>query len=915
MDRFSTAVLFAEGATSQVYRAHDPATGGEVALKLLRSDDPELLRRFLLEIKALRRLDHPCIARFVDHGEIEGRPYLAMAFADGIPFDRALAGQPPEVVVRAFLKVADALAHAHDQGLLHRDLKPANIPVHQIDGVFEPMLVDFGLARDVAAASETASGALLGTPAYMAPEQARGDGDAIDRRTDVYGLGAVLYAALTGSAPRSGDSAGDIIASILSEPPPRPGPDVPLALEAILNRAMACRPEDRYASVRRLAADLEAWLNGQSVRALRGFRWRQARQAVMRRKWLAAGTAAALVVLVALGAQQAWLHQRATEQRRLAVQFSEELAETREWMRLRYLAPAHDIRSGWDFVEDRIEALRIKARSEDTRNLSAVHYALGRLLLDAGRPDEALAPLQQARSLGCASADCASALARAHLLLHRRELEHRMASIGSDRDDAFGHHLVAAQEALAGVEVVGPAAVAVASATQPLERVAAMGEAAMSALPWAFEVPQAIGDARFRAGLNAMLSDDYAEAWEHFRASVDDYERAAEIARSYPEAYLGICRALVRMAGIAGMDQEHRRDISPDAIHRCAEARGIDSARVAAYTLPAIFEEIAADSAYNRGDFADASQRIENARATLDEAPAEARDTVAFAHAEANVLATSTVAQQLVGPPAVARLQAALSAAQRAIDLDADNIFARRAWISILSLLTSRDAESAAPYATRAVEFARTIARRWPEDRVARRALGNTLQDLAYHRRLAGNIDEKTLREAISILEALLAEAPGFMQAQHSLGIAWWELAVTQLEQDAAFREAESRSRRLFEDLLAREPDRPSTLINLSSLNLSVADILIERGQDPGDRLLRSLALLERVQSLGEYLPCDFALAFWLRFRVASDPVAARSDQEKAAEHARAGSGSDCSRVAEALNLQLASGSVAPGAL
>ena len=325
MDRFSTAVLFAEGATSQVYRARDPETGSEVALKLLRSDDPELHRRFLLEIRALRRLDHPCIASFVDHGEIDGRPYLAMAFADGIPFDRALAGQPPEVVVGALLKVADALAHAHDQGLLHRDLKPANIPVHKAEGEFEPVLVDFGLARDVAAPSETATGALLGTPAFMAPEQARGERESVDRRTDVYGLAAVLYAALSGRPPHTGGSAGDVIASILSGPPARPDPRLPRALEAILDRAMAQRPADRYPSARQFAADLEAWLNGQSVRALRGFRWRLARRAMVRHKWLTAGVAAGVVAVLALGVQQAWLQQQATQQREVAVRLATNL--------------------------------------------------------------------------------------------------------------------------------------------------------------------------------------------------------------------------------------------------------------------------------------------------------------------------------------------------------------------------------------------------------------------------------------------------------------------------------------------------------------------------------------------------------------------------------------------------------------
>lgn len=913
MDRFTTAVPFAEGATSEVFRAFDPDSGRSVALKVLRGSDPELKRRFRVEAEALGRLDHPRIARLVEHGEIDGRPFLAMEFVDGVPFDRALAGQSSDVVVRTFLKIVDALAHAHDVGLLHRDLKPANILVRKgAAGDFEPVLVDFGLARDLAAPTETATGALLGTPAFMAPEQARGERDAIGRATDIYGLGAVLYAALAGRPPHTADSAGDVIAAVLSEPPPRPGGDVPVALEAILSRAMARNPERRYSSARGLAADLESWLEGRSVSAMRGFRWRLARQAVARRKWLAAGTAAALVALVALVAQQAWLHQRATEQRRLAVQFSEELAETREWMRLRHLAPMHDIRSGWSFVERRIEGLRERASDERTRQLPTVHYAVGRLLLDTGRPEEALSWLQQARSLGCRSADCASALAKAHLLLHRRELERRMGSVEEDHDDWPRHHLVSAQKAVAGVEIVGPAAVAVASATLPVERVAAAGDAALSMSPWAFDVPQSVGEARYLAGLDAMRADDFGDALAHFRAAADDFGHASEIGRSYPEAYLGICRALARMTEIAGMDRGRRLAISPDAVRKCNAARRIDSVRAAGYTLPAVLEENAALAAYNRGDFDESSRRIETALEILGEAPVEARNTVEFALAEAHLLSTSATARQLVGRAASDRLHAALAAAQRAVDLDPDSIYARRTWITMLALLSDRDPEFAARYSTRAVEMARTVARRWPEDRAARNALGLALLNLAYHRRLDGEIDETTLRQAISILEALVKEAPGYLQGRNHLGIAWWELAVTQMEQDVNFRESEARARRVYEDLLSLESERPSALINLSSLNLSVADGLIERGADPDDRLSRSVTLLERVRELGEYLPCDFALALWLQSRVASEPAAAQRLEEKAAEHARAGNNADCRRVAEALDLGLAAGAPPP---
>ena len=906
MDRFSTAVLFAEGATSQVYRARDPETGSEVALKLLRSDDPELHRRFVLEMKALRRLDHPCIASFVDHGEIDGRPYLAMAFADGIPFDRALAGQPPEVVVGALLKVADALAHAHDQGLLHRDLKPANIPVHKAEGEFEPVLVDFGLARDVAAPSETATGALLGTPAFMAPEQARGERESVDRRTDVYGMAAVLYAALTGRPPHTGGSAGDVIASILSGPPARPDPRLPKALEAILDRALAQRPADRYPSARQFAADLEAWLNGQSVRALRGFRWRLARRAMVRRKWLTAGVAASVVAVLALGVQQAWLQQQATQQREVAVRLSDELAATREKMRLVHLAPEHDIRAEWAFVEQRIESFRTATQAPGTRRLPGVHYVLGRLLLDTGRFEAALERLERARAMGCDSPACAAALAMAHLQLHRRDLERQLDSIGPG-EAVSERHLAAARDAIRGVEVTGPDRVAVAAIVQPLAQLAELGESVLAASPWAYEVPQAVGDARYRAGLEAMRADNLSAAFGHFERSLTDFARASAIARSFPDAEVGTCRSLARMAEIAGMDHDQAlTDIEP-ALARCARARRIDPDRAAAYTLPAAIHERRAMLAYEQADFEASSRAIQTALDVLAEAPAPARKSVEYAIVEARVLNTSALAEQLVGRASVARLQRALAAAQRATEIDADSIAAWRTWIVVVGNLVNRDPEAGERHAVRAVEVARTIAERWPEDRSARNSLGTMLMNLAYHGRLAGSIDETSLRRAIKILQELVADAPGYARARNNLGMAWWELAVTQLEQGGDFRDAEARARRQYEHLLKLSPDRPSALINLSSLNLSIADGLLERGQDPGERLFRSMALLERVRGMGEYLPCDFALANWLRAKTASASEQQALFQQRAAEHALRGNGADCSRVAEALGLRMAS--------
>ena len=905
MERFTTAIPLAEGATSEVFRATDRDSGATVALKVLRSADPELKRRFSQEAAALRRLDHPRIARFLDHGEIDGRPYLAMEFIDGIPFDRAMAGRSAEVVVRAFLKVVDALAHAHDLGLLHRDLKPENILVRtDADGDPEPMLVDFGLARDLALPSDTATGALMGTPAFMAPEQARGEpSDEIDHRTDIHGLGAVLYAALTGRPPYSGASTGDVIASVLQGPPRPPGPEVPRALSAILDRAMARDPAHRYRGARQLAADLEAWLRGDTVVALRGFRRRRCRQALARHPWRSAAVATVGVLVLALALQQAWLHQRATETRERAVRLADQLAETRAEMRQRFLAPAHDIRREMRFVDQHLEALGRKAEQPATRNLSSVHFALGRLLLDLGRPDEALVRLDRANELGCQSEECAGALATAHLQLYQRDLERRLESLDSDPEDTADHHLAAAREALKLVPQRGPERIVVAAVSRPLEDAERLAEARLRVAPWAFEVAQLLGDAYYRSGLEAQRADELDSAVERYRSAVKAFDRAATIARSFPDAYLGICRALDQITEIEiligrGELSDHGSDLA-----QCRFAAKIDPSRPEAHTLPASIDERRAMLAYEQGSPARAEAAIRSARAQLDAAPPEVTDTASYAMARARVLATSARAEQLVGETARDRLQRSVETARLATQRAPDSLAAWRTLIDVLGHLGNADPDAAAALSTEAVEIARQVARRWPGDRSARNAVGTMMLHVAYQQRLSGRPNESLLRRAIKILSELVEQAPDYTRALNNLGLAWWDMILIDQQAGRDSSASEVQAREMFGRVLAQNPDSPSALINLSGVNLTVAEHRIDRGRSPGGRIERSLEILKRVRAGGEYLPCDFALAWWLRWR-ADDDQGART---RALEHAHRGETIDCRRVRGALDNGLAS--------
>lgn len=254
------------GGMGEVLLARDLETGSEVAVKTLRIDEEgELLARFQREAEAQARVDaHPNVVRIHRSGTAGGRAFLVMDAVRGGDLARRLTQGPLEPVAAAELvrDLAQGLAYAHARGVLHRDLKPANV---LFDERGHPRLADFGLARLLEADALTQTGEVLGTPSYMAPEQATSG--ATDERTDVYGLGGILYAALTGSPPFEGATVYALLEQVLTAPAPDPRErvsEIPAELAELCGRCLEKSPEDRFASALEVSAALERFLEGSS---------------------------------------------------------------------------------------------------------------------------------------------------------------------------------------------------------------------------------------------------------------------------------------------------------------------------------------------------------------------------------------------------------------------------------------------------------------------------------------------------------------------------------------------------------------------------------------------------------------------------------------------------------------------------
>jgi serine/threonine protein kinase len=379
--RYETLSLLAEGATSHVYRAFDSVLQRWVALKFLKALPGSRANEALVEARAQAQVEHPNVCRIYEVGETDGRGFIAMQLVEGESLAKTFRELDQNTKIRLIRDIAEGVHAAHRKGLVHLDLKPGNILVQKLEnGELHPLLTDFGMMRSET--SPLAGPCPMGTPPYSSPEQITGDLSKVDRRSDVYSLGVLLYVLLTQTFPFEAETFSELLDAIRNRRP------LPLLkrldkasedLGAILDCCFKKDPTQRYDSAQALADDLQRFLDGLPVQAIKR-NWRYLLVSMIRRNrklsWSLVGASVALALAVGIGIHQVRFAQ---EEGRWASQFEQDVNQLETPLAQAYAQPAHDSQSEETQVRATLKRIDEEMAAGGKPAAGPGHYAKARI--------------------------------------------------------------------------------------------------------------------------------------------------------------------------------------------------------------------------------------------------------------------------------------------------------------------------------------------------------------------------------------------------------------------------------------------------------------------------------------------------------------------------------------------------------
>jgi len=550
LGRYQLIAFLGRGGMGKVYKAYDPKLKRHVALKLLYRDDPLLIKRFTREARAQASIDHERVCRVFEVDEADGIPYIAMQFLDGAPLDRLKEHLPIRRKVAIFRQVVEGVQAAHDVGLIHRDLKPSNILV-SLDsrGVFQAHVVDFGLARGGQDCGLTQDGALVGTPAFMAPEQIDPSLGTIDRRTDIYALGVSFYQWLTQRLPFEAEHSAGLFEKIrTAEPvPPRKWHGgVPRDLETIVMKCLEKAPSRRYPSAKALGEDLKRFLQGDPIQARPKRLLYVLGKRIRKYPFRFAGVLVLLAALAWAG-HSAW---SASVRERFAQDFTAMVKDIEAEIRFIHLSRRHDIQPEIQRLKTRMNRIAANLEEGGALAIGPGNYALGRGYLALGQETLAKDHLETAWESGFRQPQVAFYLSKAYQNLYREALwpaeliaeeqarQRRIETIRQTFREPAKRFMTLSDGMQPDGEVYLEALLAFYESD--LNAALALMDAAPRPLPWQHEGLLLKGDIYRARAIQRDRRGEKSEALDDLTAALDHYNRAANIAASDPAVYRAI---------------------------------------------------------------------------------------------------------------------------------------------------------------------------------------------------------------------------------------------------------------------------------------------------------------------------------------------------------------------------------------
>jgi serine/threonine-protein kinase len=833
-------------------------------LKFISIFDRSAALRFTLEAQSQARVEHPAVCRVYEVGEWQGEPYIALQYIDGRPLTHCADELILEEKVDLIRQVAEGLHAAHRLGLIHRDVKTGNIMVEKRgDGSWQPFVMDFGLARVTATPSVTQTGLILGTPAFMPPEQARGDSSKMDRRSDVYALGVTLYELLTGRLPFDAKSSVDVLVAVITEdpvPPRQIAPQLPPDLESITLKCMEKEPSRRYESALALAEDLQRFLDGDPVNARQIGPLQRLQRRIRKHpvaSSLVTGSILAAMGLGGWGILSAW---NARDRAAIAQRLGQEVEQIDAMLRYAHLLPPHDLRGEKARVRQRMESIRQNMAHRGAAARAPGHGALGRGHLSLGEVELARGELELAWKLGQRQPEIARALGRSLARLYQQALAEARRIADPLERSRRKEHLATTLKAPAlaylrqSHDPSGEGSYTegiIALQDERFEEALGHARRAWETLPWLYEGMALEGQIWAVKAASLRERGEYAPASAAVTASLEAYDRALRIARSDDQLLIGKARACeieVNLRAEKGLPTDEPFELGMESLR---EARRIDPDRPDSFLLESKLQWQRSSDLANSG---------RDGRPALRLAIAAGKEAIRLgpgivAHYEALAMANWYLAQMESshggdGEPFLKQAEAALGQAD---GLDPRSAVVQRN-LGVVHGIRAEDCfrtgADPRPEVERSVAAFRKAIAFDPGFNQAYTNLGNALRMLAMAQAERGTDPTQAVEQTEAALQKALELNPRQPEA--------WDERGSILQMRAAFRFAVGedplpdieQALGHFAKALEGNPAMPQAHIHRAEILLLKAQCLRSSGKDPGAALQGAMEACAKARAI-----------------------------------------------------------------